>query len=72
MADSKDSEGIGEFAQELAEALAAQGLDPKDDRVHKTVAVCAQHFGELVADMGKTISELNDRLKQLVAKKAPK
>jgi hypothetical protein len=30
--------------------LAAQSLDPKDENVQKTVAVYAQHFGELVAD----------------------
>ena len=65
-------EEIGEFAKELSEALTAQDLDPKDDKVKKTVAVCAHVFGELIADMGKTMSDLDHRLKRLVAKKAPK
>jgi hypothetical protein len=65
-------EEIVEFAKELSEALIAQGLNPKDDNVQKTVAVCAQVFGELISDLGKTMSDFNDRLKRLVAKKAPK
>jgi hypothetical protein len=65
-------EEVVEFTKELSEALSVQGLNPKDVKVQKTVAVCAQVFGELISDMGKTMSDFNDRLKHLVAKKAPK
>jgi len=63
-------EDIVEFAKELSEALKSQGLDPRDKKVQDTVAVCAQVFGQLITDMGKTMTDLNDRLKGLVAVKA--
>jgi hypothetical protein len=63
---------IVEFAAELSEALVVRGLDPKDERVRKTVAVCAQVFGQVISDMGNTMTDLNERLQHLVAKKARK
>jgi hypothetical protein len=65
-------DGVDEFAEDISDALTAEGLDRGDDKVKKTVAVCARVFGELIADMGKTISELDEQLKRLVARKARK
>jgi len=65
-------DGVEEFAEEMSAALTAEGLDPSDDKVKKTVAVCARVFGNLIADMGKTMSELDEQLKQLVARRPQK
>jgi len=74
MIDNKSAigdEDFAEFAKALSEGLVARGLDPKDKKVQDTVAVCAQIFGETITDMGKTMADFNERLKRLVAAKAP-
>jgi len=65
-------EDFVEFAEELSQALIAHGLDPKDEKVQNTVAVCAQVFGQAITDMGSALTDLNDRLKRLVVAKAPR